>query len=161
MKVRNRRYTGAEAVAQAQSVVENPFVREVERVAADRAAATPELAKRINSAAAFANMLAQALVVFLGTSADLPLWVIAVASVVLFVAEIVVQAASKTPVTGNVVREITEEAAMKVKAGAVSSTVMAPAPSGGFEVVPPPTGRVYSVEEVPRATDEVADGDDY
>lgn len=124
---------------QVDSVLENPFVREVERVAADRAAATPEIQKRLNSTAAFANMVVQALTVFIGISADLPLWAIGIVSAVLFVAEIIVQATTKTPVTGHVVKEITDEAAKKVEAGQVS---LPPADSG-FEVVAPPAAMLH------------------
>lgn len=143
-------YSSMGTRAQVDSVLNSEFVREVERVAADRAAATPEIQKRLNSCAALANMVLQALTVFIGISTDLPLWAIGLISAVMFLAEIIVQATTKTPVTNNVVKEITDEAAKKVAAGVVPS---------GFDVVAPPLGGVITENASVRAQCGYGDND--
>ena len=75
--------------------------------------------------------------------------------VVLFVAEVIVQASTKTPVTNNVVNEITREAVRQVGEGNVKLPNRL---SGlkGFEVVPRP-----QVSFSPASPARPVDGDGY
>ena len=122
---------------QAREILDSDLVKVVQQIAAGAAVSTPESRKRVNSGASAANAILQVGAVLLGMAQDWPLWAIVAIMVVLFVAEIVVQASTKTPVTNNVVNEITREAVRQVGAGNVSL----PKPRlsvGGFEVVARP-----------------------
>lgn len=105
---------------QAREILDSDLVRIVQQIAASAAVSTPESRKRVNSGASAANAILQVGAVLLGMAQDWPLWAIVAIMVVLFVAEIVVQASTKTPVTNNVVNEITREAVKQVDEGRVS-----------------------------------------
>src|SRR5699024_3408703 len=105
--------------AKARDILDSDLVRVVEQIAASAAVSTPESRKRVNSGTAAANAVLQVGAVLLGMAQDWPLWAIVAIMVVLFVAEVVVQAATKTPVTTNVVNEITREAVRQVGEGRV------------------------------------------
>lgn len=122
---------------QAREILDSDLVRIVQQIAAGAAVSTPESRKRVNSGATAANGILQVGTVLLGMAQDWPLWAIVAIMVVLFVAEVVVQASTKTPVTRNVVNEITREAVKQVGEG----RVQLPKPRlsvGGFEVVARP-----------------------
>lgn len=123
--------------SQARDILDSDLVKIVEQIAASAAVSTPESRKRVNSGASAANAILQVGAVLLGMAQDWPLWVIIAIMVVLFVAEVIVQASTKTPVTNNVVNEITREAVRQVGEG----RVQLPKPRlsvGGFEIVPRP-----------------------
>lgn len=123
--------------AKARDILDSDLVRVVEQIAAGAAVSTPESRKRVNSGATAANGILQVGTVLLGMAQDWPLWAIVAIMVVLFVAEVIVQASTKTPVTKNVVNEITSEAVRQVSEGRVKL----PKPRlsvDGFRAVPRP-----------------------
>lgn len=125
--------------AKAQDILDSDLVHVVQSIAASAAVSTPESRKRVNSGASAANGILQVGAVLLGMSQDWPLWAIIAVMVVLFVAEIVVQASTKTPVTNNVVRELAAEASRQVQAGKVKLPSAPRLPKNiGFTVVPRP-----------------------
>lgn len=141
--------------AKARDILDSDLVRMVEQIAASAAVSTPESRKRVNSGTAAANAVLQVGAVLLGMAQDWPLWAIVAIMVVLFVAEVVVQAATKTPVTTNVVNEITREAVRQVGEG----RVQLPKPRlsvGGFKAVPRP-----QLSFNPAAPARPVDGDGY
>lgn len=141
--------------AKARDILDSDLVRMVEQIAASAAVSTPESRKRVNSGAAAANAVLQVGAVLLGMAQDWPLWAIIAIMAVLFVAEVIVQAATKTPVTTNVVNEITREAVRQVGEGRVKL----PKPRlsvGGFKAVPRP-----QLSFSPAAPARPVDGDGY
>ena len=141
--------------AKARDILDSDLVRMVEQIAASAAVSTPESRKRVNSGTAAANAVLQVGAVLLGMAQDWPLWAIIAIMVVLFVAEVVVQASTKTPVTTNVVNEITREAVRQVGEGRV--TLPKPRLSvGGYKAVPRP-----QLSFNPAAPARPVDGDGY
>lgn len=141
--------------SQAREILDSDLVKMVEQIAASAAVSTPESRKRVNSGATAANGVLQVGTVLLGMAQDWPLWAIVAIMVVLFVAEVIVQAATKTPVTTNVVNEITREAVRQVGEG----RVQLPKPRlsvGGFKAVPRP-----QLSFNPAAPARPVDGDGY
>lgn len=123
--------------SKARDILDSDLVRVVEQIAAGAAVSTPESRKRVNSGATAANGVLQVGTVLLGMAQDWPLWAIVAIMVVLFIAEVIVQASTKTPVTKNVVNEITSEAVRQVSEGRVKL----PKPrlsANGFKAVPRP-----------------------
>ena len=141
--------------AKAREILDSDLVRMVEQIAASAAVSTPESRKRDNSGATAANGILQVGTVLLGMAQDWPLWAIVAIMVVLFVAEVIVQASTKTPVTRNVVNEITREAAKQVSEGRVKLPKPG-LPAGGFKTVPRPQ---FSFN--PAAPARPVDGDGY
>lgn len=141
--------------AKARDILDSDLVRMVEQIAAGAAVSTPESRKRVNSGATAANGILQVGTVLLGMAQDWPLWAIVAIMVVLFVAEVIVQASTKTPVTRNVVNEITREAVKQVSEGRVEL----PKPGlavDGFKTVPRP-----QLSFNPVAPARPVDGDGY
>lgn len=91
-------------------IVKEPFARDVRDVGIAAVQRTKGWQRRQNSIATLANGVVQAVSVAAYFASDWPEWAVAVVLIVGFVAEGVVQATSKTPVTPNVVEEMTTEA---------------------------------------------------
>src|SRR5699024_1504437 len=141
--------------AKARDILDSDLVRVVEQIAASAAVSTPESRKRVNSGTAAANAVLQDGEVLQGMAQDWPPRAIVAIMVVLFVAEVVVQAATKTPVTTNVVNEITREAVKQVSEGRVQLPKPG-LPAGGFKTVPRP-----QLSFNPAAPARPVDGDGY
>lgn len=91
-------------------IVKDPFARDVRDVGIAAVQRTKGWQRRQNSIATLANGVVQAVSVAAYFASDWPEWAVAVVLIVGFVAEGIVQATSKTPVTPNVVEEMTTEA---------------------------------------------------
>lgn len=111
-----------------REILDDPLVNRIQSAAASAAAKTKPVQKRRNSLAGFANMVLQAISLSAFLLADSPVWVVIAVGVVGFVAEIIVHATSKTPVTGAVVEQVTEEAREQSVQQGLSGLPEAPAP---------------------------------
>lgn len=109
-------------------IVKDPFARDVRDVGIAAVQRTKGWQRRQNSIATLANGVVQAVSVAAYFASDWPEWAVAVVLIVGFVAEGVVQATSKTPVTPNVVEEMTTEAEHAAERRRLEAEAAKPAP---------------------------------
>lgn len=97
-----------------QDINNDPLVVRVKGAAADAASKVKVSEKRRNSLAGGANLILQLANILAFVSFEIPLWATIIIALVIGVAEIVVHAFSKTPVTEGVVEQVTEAAKQRV-----------------------------------------------
>lgn len=100
----------AKHVLRVQDITDDPLVNQLQDVGAKAIAGTKTWQKRVNSFTSLAQTIVQLSALFIGLTAGAPWYVIVGVAAVIGVAEVIVQATTKTPVTPNVVDTLVDTA---------------------------------------------------
>lgn len=91
-------------------ITDDPLVNELQQVGAEAIRGTKVWQRRVNSFTAVAHTIVQLSALFITLTAGMPWYVIVGVAAVIGVAEVIVQANTKTPVTPNVVDTLVDTA---------------------------------------------------
>lgn len=111
---------GKHSTITARQISDNDLVNRIEGAAGDALAKQPWWDRRKNSLTAVAQLVLQAANVALFALGDVPLVVTVIVALVISLAEIVVHAATKAPVTPSVAEKISRAAAEAEKVRSVA-----------------------------------------
>lgn len=115
-----------------QDIVDDPLVNRVQDAAAIAAAETKFFQQRRNSLAGFANLVLQLANLLAFVTFEIPWWGTVIIAVVIGLAEVIVHATSKTPVTPAVVEQVTEKARERAAVDHLAAVSVPPTPDYGL-----------------------------
>lgn len=116
-----------------EEIIDDPLVNRVQEAVGDAAAETKFVQQRRNSLAGVAGTILQLANLLALVSFEIPWWGTAIIAVIIGLAEVIIHATSKTPVTQAVAEKVTEKARERSAVDHLAAVPTPPAPRYSLE----------------------------